>query len=285
MSKVKCPPGIAEESWRKWIGDFEKSKTDPAPSLILMKTVSQMREGLNTLFFEASSWLPASFACLDLYWEYLDAMHKTDLPEMGCQRSGVCCMSQTPRVSLYEAHRIAAYFKTMPPETQAGIMERMNDVLHSKFTDARIGSGVCCPFLVKEKDTNKFACSIHAVRPMVCRMAGVTSIMGKTCKIWDVYKNKFPTLPPDIVRPFLDLFAYCRNTYAARFLHDQTRTQMVLLPVGVFMYLKIQLPKLDEVQDEEVLAVYSHPEGYSEELYLRSTASDNGTEGTESQTT
>jgi Fe-S-cluster containining protein len=106
----------------------------------------------------------------------------------GC---GACCRQLVP-LSLFEAEALAAWIRTLPPERQAGLEQRFHVALLA-FRDsgmlARLDPAtwvegslesksiamdylalkIPCPFLVDE------SCSIHPIRPLVCREYLVTS--------------------------------------------------------------------------------------------------------------
>ncbi len=106
----------------------------------------------------------------------------------GC---GACCRQMVP-LSLFEAESLAAWIRTLPSERQAelatrfaaaveqlrerGILARLGPGLWSSTRDEseRLGieylqARVACPFLEDE------SCSIHPIRPLICREYLVTS--------------------------------------------------------------------------------------------------------------
>ncbi len=106
----------------------------------------------------------------------------------GC---GACCRQMVP-VSLFEAEALIAWMQTLPEESQAELEQRFHRAL-SRLRDAGVidkilnsdwalgeeqatgmameyfHAGVPCPFLVNE------SCSIHPIRPLICREYIVTS--------------------------------------------------------------------------------------------------------------
>jgi Fe-S-cluster containining protein len=106
----------------------------------------------------------------------------------GC---GACCRQMVP-LSLFEAEALAAWIRTLPEATQqtlagrfhaaltklsaAGIIDRLTqgnwfaeEESARQLTIDYFFLGVPCPFLVEE------SCSIHPIRPLVCREYLVTS--------------------------------------------------------------------------------------------------------------
>jgi Fe-S-cluster containining protein len=106
----------------------------------------------------------------------------------GC---GACCRQMVP-LSIFEAEALGDWFKTLPAERQAELSERFRRGLVQlkeagvldKIMDPSWGSdeksfvqmavdyfhaGVPCPFLENE------SCSIHPIRPLICREYLVTS--------------------------------------------------------------------------------------------------------------
>lgn len=100
----------------------------------------------------------------------------------GC---GACCRQMVP-ISIFEAEALGDWFKTLPAERQAELSERFRRGLAQlketgvldKIVDANWGAdeksfvqmavdyfhaGVPCPFLENE------SCSIHPIRPLICR--------------------------------------------------------------------------------------------------------------------
>ena len=118
------------------------------------------------------------------------------LGEMGEQVScragcGACCRQLIP-LSLIEAEALAQWIRTLPEEQQIalqgrfhaalgtlsehGILEKMSPELWEEGIPASrqvvidyLGARVACPFLENE------SCSIHPIRPLVCREYLVTS--------------------------------------------------------------------------------------------------------------
>lgn len=106
----------------------------------------------------------------------------------GC---GACCRQMVP-LSLFEAEALGEWFRALPEERQAELTERFQRGLialkesgileklmqqdwgssEETFTQMAIDyfrAGVPCPFLENE------SCSIHPIRPLVCREYLVTS--------------------------------------------------------------------------------------------------------------
>ncbi len=106
-------------------------------------------------------------------------------------KCGACCRQLVP-ISNFEAEGLAAWIRSLPLEQQGvlaarfhrallslqeqGVLTRLNPQMFELATDAfkELGleyftAGVACPFLVEE------SCSIHPIRPLVCREYVVTS--------------------------------------------------------------------------------------------------------------
>ena len=106
----------------------------------------------------------------------------------GC---GACCRQMVP-LSIFEAEFLGQWFSTLPAERQAELAERFRRALIrlkeagvlDKILDSNWGldemsfiemavdyfhAGVPCPFLEEE------SCSIHPIRPLICREYLVTS--------------------------------------------------------------------------------------------------------------
>jgi Fe-S-cluster containining protein len=109
----------------------------------------------------------------------------------GC---GACCRQLVP-ISIFEAEALAAWVRTLPEPTQQEIAQRFDQALRKLATggilERLVATGnefwdpeneahkslsieyhyqrVPCPFLVDE------ACSIHPIRPLICREYLVTS--------------------------------------------------------------------------------------------------------------
>ena len=106
-------------------------------------------------------------------------------------KCGACCRQLVP-ISNFEAEGLAAWIRTLPVEQQGvlaarfhgallmlqekGVLAQLNPGMFELATDAfkELGleyftAGVACPFLVDE------SCSIHPIRPLVCREYMVTT--------------------------------------------------------------------------------------------------------------
>ena len=106
----------------------------------------------------------------------------------GC---GACCRQIVP-LSLFEAEALSEWIRTLPPEQQqelerrfreallklrdAGVLEKLDPELWVEGDEATqklaldyLHAGVPCPFLEQE------SCSIHPIRPVICREYLVTS--------------------------------------------------------------------------------------------------------------
>jgi Fe-S-cluster containining protein len=106
----------------------------------------------------------------------------------GC---GACCRQLVP-LSLFEAEALAAWIRSLPQAQQqplagrfhaallalrdAGILDRLSPEMWEEGSEAAkilvvdyLSARVPCPFLVEE------SCSIHPIRPLICREYMVTS--------------------------------------------------------------------------------------------------------------
>ncbi len=106
-------------------------------------------------------------------------------------KCGACCRQLVP-ISNFEAEGLAAWVRSLPAEQQAvlaarfhrallslqekGVLARLNPQMFVLASDAfkelatgYFTAGVPCPFLVDE------SCSIHPIRPLICREYMVTS--------------------------------------------------------------------------------------------------------------
>jgi Fe-S-cluster containining protein len=133
----------------------------------------------------------------------------------GC---GACCRQMVP-ISLFEAEGLLEWIGTLPQEQQAALRTRFDDalrVLRERGLLERMGAAmwvankqereafgleylkarVACPFLVEE------SCSIHPIRPLVCREYLVTS-PAEYCAVPDPEKVERVEMP---VRPSMSLF-------------------------------------------------------------------------------
>lgn len=140
--------------------------------------------------------------------------------EIACQKGcGACCRQPVP-LTAAEARHLAALVAAMPePERtttterfdkalakarKAGLAEtmlglkRMNEKEKRAMAAAYFDLGIACPFLVDE------SCSIHPLRPLVCREYLVTS-SPEHCKNLDGPKiNRLP-FPAPITQTFAQL--------------------------------------------------------------------------------
>ena len=107
----------------------------------------------------------------------------------GC---GACCRQLVP-MSLFEAEAMAAWIRSLPQEQQVELQQRFDLALRAFASTGFLGQldpvklkdlslearkimgqeyvrqGVACPFLQEE------SCSIHPIRPLICREYLVTS--------------------------------------------------------------------------------------------------------------
>lgn len=106
-------------------------------------------------------------------------------------KCGACCRQMVP-ISLFEAEALARWMQTLPEERRrvlqerfhralvalrdAGVIEKLvgDDWVHGGEPAVHLAvdyfhAGVACPFLEDE------SCSIHAMRPLICREYLVTS--------------------------------------------------------------------------------------------------------------
>lgn len=106
-------------------------------------------------------------------------------------KCGACCRQLVP-ISSFEAEDLANWIRSLPADQQSGIATRfqrallalqasgvlaqlnpaMFDLSRDEFKElgiAYFSAGVACPFLVDE------SCSIHPIRPLVCREYMVVS--------------------------------------------------------------------------------------------------------------
>jgi Fe-S-cluster containining protein len=112
--------------------------------------------------------------------------------EVSCRAGcGACCRQLVP-ISIFEAEALAEWIRSLPPEQQEqlqarfhrallelrdkGLLERLNPELWVEGSESAKTLGidyhlarVACPFLEEE------SCSIHPIRPLVCREYVVTS--------------------------------------------------------------------------------------------------------------
>ena len=268
MRIVQGPPSMINKTdWERWEKLFKSSVREVAPSLTLLNVINDIKRILTQLILAPQEWMAASYACLDLYWSFLDQVHKTNLPKQTCQQSGRCCMRQTPRVSIYELERINIYAQTsLAPDLRQALIDRLKQSVLDSYQDPITGAGAPCPMLVKDVKTQKHICLVHPVRPMVCRAIAVSKPNSTDCPIWK--EGKFPVLPPEIVKPFLELFSWCRTQYAKRLAKDEDcKRQMYLIPVGLLGLMRI--PFMPNTKQPEVMQAFPFIEnGYDENLYI-----------------
>jgi Fe-S-cluster containining protein len=253
------PIGIGKKVWDRW-KDIINTDLNPQQYLTLSQEIEKKLEKLE----RSTYWEETTFHCLDLMWSFLNRLHSEELPEMACQRSGNCCHRQTPRVSLFEIRRMAHYIASLPAEKQKDIIKRCYDNTNSKFDDSIIGAGVPCPMLEKD-ESGKSMCAVHPYRPVICRVSAVAGHNSWDCPIWKVYGSKFPTLDPEIVKPYLRLFNYGRNVFAVTVLEDFDLCQMALIGPGILHVLGGRA----NVEDKNVTAMFGHKAELDESLYLR----------------
>ena len=131
-------------------------------------------------------------------------------PVSCCAGCGACCRQMVP-LSIFEAEALSEWFRTLPEERQAQIEERFHRGLLAlrdagildrlmqpergndleEFTQLAIDyfhAGVPCPFLEDE------SCSIHPIRPLVCREYLVTS-PAELCKDPSIHQISAIRLP------------------------------------------------------------------------------------------
>jgi Fe-S-cluster containining protein len=211
------------------------------------------------------TWKGIAWACLGLFQEILERRHSETLPEMACQRSGRCCFKQVPRVSVFELERIANAIVDMPEPQATALAAKCRMSVETKYTDPILGEGVPCPLLEQGED-GKHRCSVHSVRPVICWASGLTTPLSWDCPIWQVHKDRFPTLPQEEVQPFLALFAWCRSVYARDVLKVPDNRQMMLAGVGVMALLG---ERSINARQPEVTAVLPHASQLAEDLWER----------------
>ncbi len=130
---------------------------------------------------------------------------------VSCQKGcGACCRQMVP-LSIFEAEFLGNWFSTLPQERQAELEERFRSGLMKlrdagvldKIMDQNWGAepesfvqmsidyfhaGVPCPFLEDEN------CSIHPIRPLICREYLVTS-PAELCQDPSLYQISAIHLP------------------------------------------------------------------------------------------
>ena len=214
---------------------------------------------------KTSLWYTAAWKCLDILCVCLLREHQEQLPEMSCRRCGRCCTKQVPRVSLFELQYMAEYIVALPEAHQEDLKTKCRRAILGNYVNAIIGEGVPCPMLTRNPDGRR-ACEVHDARPITCRLSGISTSLSWDCPQWKTYKRAFPTLDAEFVRPLLELFAYCRNTYASDVLNVKDRRQMMLLGTGVLALLGERPPRANDIL---VNAAIPHKTYCAEELYLR----------------
>jgi Fe-S-cluster containining protein len=113
--------------------------------------------------------------------------------EISCKAGcGACCRQLVP-VTFFEADAMAEWIRALPPERKEALEERFSSTLHKlaesgmlarldpdifplsgtperdKLSSDYLAQGIPCPFLEDE------SCSIHPIRPLICREYLVTS--------------------------------------------------------------------------------------------------------------
>lgn len=223
----------------------------------------EMKAWLSSMEDQPETWTSLSWGCLELLWSALSREHGTARPEMACRRSGRCCTKQVPRVSAYEIEYIAhGVLTSSDPEP---VLDACRKSVLADYQDPILGEGVPCPLLGKDDD-GRATCVAHDRRPMTCRLSSVSTPLSWDCPLWKVHGTHFPTLSPDLVRPFLDLFAYCRSTYARIVLGVQDRRQMFLIGTGILAYAGERPPAS---KNPLVISALSHHDRCSDDLYMR----------------
>ena len=210
-------------------------------------------------------WKISAWESLNILWQAMAREHATKMPEMACLRSGRCCVKQVPRVSVFELEWMATAIAQLPEDKAEALKQRCRDTVTADYIDPILGEGVACPMLGKD-DEGRHTCEVHDYRPYTCRLSAVTTPMSWDCPLWEVHRKHFPTLDAELVRPFLNLFAYCRNAYVRDYIGDNQRRQMMLLGAGVLALMGEHPP---EPKNPLAIAVLPHHERCSEELYLR----------------
>lgn len=214
---------------------------------------------------ESSQWNEDAWSCLGVLWDAISDEHQDTMPTMGCKRSGRCCSKQVPRVSVFELAHATEAIPHMPKKNQDKLRWKCRKAASQTYTNPITGEGVSCPML--EKDTHGVhSCGIHQHRPFICKLSSVSTPLSWDCPLWGVYKDRFPVLPKEFVKPIIDLFSYCRNTYARNVLKRNDRKQMLLLSVGLLALLGEYPPSN---RNPLVTAGLSHKEECSDELYFR----------------
>ena len=212
-----------------------------------------------------SLWYTAAWKCLDILWINISTEHQKQFPEMKCKRCGRCCTKQVPRVSVFELQYLAEYLTSLPEEQQEDLKFHCRHAVVGPYVNAIVGEGVPCPMLKREVDGWR-TCEAHDARPITCRLSGVSTPLSWDCPMWKIYNKKFPVLDSEIIRPFLELFAHCRNIYAENILNVKDKRQMMLLATGVIALLGEHPPTGIDIL---VNAAIPHRSQCAEELYLR----------------
>lgn len=213
----------------------------------------------------ALDWKIAAWECLDVAYKALSKEGESKQPEMACRRSGNCCVKQVPRASLFEIEQMAQALDLLPTEEADKIMQRCRDSVVAEYKDPILGEGVPCPVLGKD-ERGVHVCSLHAQRPYACRLSALSTPMSWDCPLWEVHGTHFPTIDASLVRPFLTLFAYCRNFYAKSYIGNNERRQMMLVGAGI-LALRGERPPVP--RNNIVTSVLPHAEKCAEDLYLR----------------
>lgn len=266
MKLMDAPPGIGKESWNDWQDRLQRLPPNPSVEVVEFLTgLVKSMHGKLCILEGTATWERAARACIDLYWNWLDGLHKTRLPEMACQRSGVCCAQQHPRVSLFEIKPIAnQVLHRLSPAEKTAVARNLKTAAEAEYQDPILGVGVSCPMLIKDEE-GRHKCAVHEYRPLVCRLSGVSKPLGWNCAVWNVYGGRrFPTLHPSIVAPLLDLFSYARNHFADAILQVPNRQQMMLIGVGVLAIAGMRPP----VKHEEVVTAMGHTDRWDFNLYM-----------------
>jgi len=153
--------------------------------------------------FNASATVPAGRTNLTQILPVIQSLDSSFIEAVGAQAAqlgrtisckagcGACCRQMVP-LSIFEAEALTAWIRTLPDEQREALGQRFHQALlrlasaglidrlveedwFAETESARqmaldyFAAGVPCPFLVDE------SCSIHPIRPLICREYLVTS--------------------------------------------------------------------------------------------------------------
>jgi len=252
---------ICDADWKRWslLLDIGQPQLDQICIDMRMKLDGEEQE------VTANIWHLHAWKALEMVWARIDKHHKAALPEMGCQRTGRCCMKGVPRVSLFEIAPLAQYIMSLPAEDKIALIHACRVSINKQYSNPTLGYGVPCPLLGTGKD-GKPVCKVHPVRPFICRASAVTTPTSWDCGIWQVYKNRFPVIEDKWADPFLELFGHLRKRYSILYLKDPSLCQMALIGVGVLYTLGIEFPTAPQ---PEVTTLLTHRDEVAKELWRR----------------